>query len=306
MASVAGITRVCTAELPYLSAFFAHHAELGVDRFHLLIQEADIAPVATAMAARAGIESVVQWVTPGSSVDGCLIAFPVDTLDADYAVLLDPDEFLMLSSGLTLDALAAQCEESGGLRMQWVMAPCDRDPAARRRGYLGHAGKHIARADRIELVYSTHTFKIIDRVPLQLDEFDSADARIVHYWGRSFTDAVLKCLYFANFDARKQSSIAEVLAVTSPATLPKRLKVLAVLNAHDRDVVIPDFLAGAIDEDLESALLYRLIDDEALARVRQAYLAFSEYIAGTDVTRLYPQNCTVQQLFDLVPVGPST
>lgn len=303
------LTRVCTPELPYLCAFLGHHASLGVHFFHLLYQEEALTIPLRQLARELGV-NVQLHTAPSDRTPAQVLKESHLEFETEYALLLDPDEFVFLPGKADLSLFLASLNQPASCYLRWVVAPCDFQPASRGMGYLGHIGKHLAQSTRIAGIATAHTFALLQQEPISPFQFERHDGFIIHYWGRTFIDTVLKCLYYKGVHPSKQSSIEEVKSCSDPSTLPKRLKLLAALNLHHRYISTPDHLANKIDLQKEEELLHAHLSTAQFDRLKTAYLEYRDFLDNSSNTaaqaaiQSYPGNSSIQKLESLLPVWP--
>lgn len=303
------LTRVSTPEIPYLSAFLRHHQLLGVDLFDVLIQEPQLLPLLDALSRkldlnmRVSLQSRLQ--TPAEVLHGARVS-----VERDYVLLLDPDEYLYLPGHSNVASFLNACGNPDSCYLRWILSPCDFDAGSRKNGYFGHIGKHLAASSQVTGVATAHTLKLRDSSAVDPFKFDRHDGFVVHYWGRSFRDVLLKCLYYRGVHKSKQSSVEEVRSCKHGSGLPSRLRLLAALNLHHRYVLVPDYLDGLIDLCKEDALLRVHLRDGELNAVESAYRSYKDFLAqrvhveAMSLIKSYPARYSIQKLAEVLPLMP--
>lgn len=300
------LTRVCTPEIPYLKAFLRHHQALGFDLVDALIQEPKLINVLDSISKDLDLQIRVSLQSMLKTPAEVLHEAPVHT-ERDYVLLLDPDEYLYLPGHENLASFLDACDNPDSCYFRWVVSPSDFDAESRRLGYLGHIGKHLALSKFVVGVATAHTFKLQEMEVVNPFKFDRHDGFVVHYWGRSFRDVLLKCLYYRGVHKSKQSSIEEVKSCCNGSELPGRLKLLAALNLHCRYILTPDYLEGMIDYCQEDSLLKACLLDGEVEAIKSSYLGYKSFLENPnngDARALiagYPGSYSIQKLADYLP-----
>lgn len=304
------LTRVCAAEMPYLEAFLRHHQKMGIDLVDIILQDPKLLPAIDRMARDLDLRLISHLVSGNGSPAAMILKAKINK-ERDYVLLLDPDEFLFFPGHANLASFLAANESPKSCYLRWVLSPCDFSDDDRCRGYFGHVGKHLAASKFVARIASEHTFSLRRMPAIDPLQFERHDGLIIHYWGRTFRDTLLKCLYYRGVHKSKQSSVQNVKSCQQGSSLPSRLKLLAALNLHTRYVTTPDHLKDDIDLALEEELLKVHLNTQDIRRVENAYCEYKDYLAhscgSAPMTAIhgYPGRHSIQTLAAMLPAMPS-
>ena len=306
--SIGIITRVCKSELPYLSAFVDHHLNCGVTHLYFLLQDRSINDrILKMLHAFKGFYSIFL-VNPKVSPNTALENFDIKLTNTDYLLLADVDEYFYSVNDLNISDAIESLDKPDYVYMSWIMAPSDFNDTTRTQGFLGHTGKAIARRTYINKVLNPHTFLMNQfsapgSKPLKIykgKDFNTSDIYLVHYWGRSFSDILLKCIYHEHMGI-KTSSVDELKNAGKSGSLPQRLKFLAVLNLHKRFITLPDFILNKVDHNLENELITAFIHKDEIEAIKKAYEIYKSALDYKKHVAIYPALHTLLTLAQVLP-----
>lgn len=308
--TVSILTRACEAELPYLHAFIAHHIKMGFSQIHIIVQEKSL-------------ESKIRDVIDESEVlhfhfisiditpDDCLREFNYNKITTSYVFLLDIDEFFYSPVFNNIEEVVAELNFPKSIYPFWIMAPSDFDDAERAKGYLGHIGKQIAKVHEIKSLISPHAFKLKNSLfgkqtcgYLTYDSqffYKPNDCFIIHYWGRTFKDCLIKMLYQHGMDSMRCSTADELIKLAEKGEIPARLKLLAGLNAHPRYMSTPDYLDGRVDYDLEQKFIDKYLNQQQYQLIRYAYENYKKKVIETKAYKHYPSKGELRLFLQSLP-----
>jgi len=233
--TVSILTRVCEPELPYLSSFIEQHYEVGVSSFHLIIQSNELEDRIKALDCTAKIELNFSLMDGNLTPDQCLEVFQYSRIKTDYTLLVDVDEFFYSPVYRTIQDALIGMECPDWIYPFWIMAPSGFDPNDRKWGFLGHVGKHIVKTSLIKGVISPHAFLVVGENSLSNETqflYRPNDCFIIHYWGRTFIDCLLKMVMHRGMGEIRQTSVKDLNRLGNKGKFANRLKLLALLTAH--------------------------------------------------------------------------
>ena len=302
--TVSIVTRVCEPELPYLSAFIEHHQKVGVSSFHLIIQQGDLEGKIRDLCRTAEVELHIYLMDGNLIPNRCLAAFQFKRIKTEYTFLVDVDEFFYSPVHQTIPAALVSLGRPDWIFPFWIMAPSDFNSGDRQAGFLGHIGKHIARTRLIKGLISPHTFKMKGKKRLN-DEtqflYQPNDCFVIHYWGRTFKDCLLKMVMHQGMSKSKQTGIDALLRLSDDSKCANRLKLLAFLTTHPRYMTVPDLLDGKIDYQLEQSLLDGFLDNEQVSVIETIYLKYKSLIEKRDNPVVYPGKGELRHILEFLP-----
>lgn len=293
------LTRVFVGEIPYLSYYFDHYISIGIDKFYLVF--ADMREFERIDSIIAPYKDRCKYIfeTQGRNVNKAL-GVDVSEFETDYILSVDVDEFLYVAGDASLKDLISEAN-SPGFMMRWIMSPRDfDDPHGKITGFRGHAGKKIARTNLITGISGPHGFAYAENVTLGRDK----RLQLVHYWGRSFNDIVIKCMY-QMLPNSKRSSIAEMETLLESGKLPERLRVLASLVRHDQNVVLDVEQRSVANTELEQELL-SVVSRDFLDNLEAVYRKFKADLVYETQVAVYPREGNIYDLGRILayPDGP--
>jgi hypothetical protein len=266
--SVGCLTRVYKGELPYLKSWLLHYAQLGVSHFYLIHTKDDTSEEAELLSVirDCDVSFTLLRKPNGEDSDACFNSF-VPVFKEQYLLHVDVDEFLLLESATLREYI--QGHPAQYYRFQWVMCPYDRDgKPAHLAGSFQRDFKSMAET---RLIQSIEPHVMIceggDRVVTH-----EGGSALIHYWGRSFTDILIKCLHGNELSPEKASSLEELTKCARLGRIPNRLKMLAVLSRRaSPDVLRPNFVEPDSDSEL------RLVTELTQEQRAELFDAYSHY-----------------------------
>ncbi|MGV3548330.1 hypothetical protein [Rhizobium sp.] len=274
------LSRVYVGEIPYLKYFIEHGIKIGIDTFYFVF------PSDAHMGALSDIikqypdhcQIIVE--DQGRNVNHAL-RIDIQSVKTDYLVSIDIDEFIYVPGDVRLGDYLAEKDISAA-RLKWIMSPRDFDEhTGPIEGFKGHTGKNLARTSLITGIKNPHSFDSTEEMPFSKDK----GVKLVHYWGRSFEDIVIKCIY-QNLPNRKRSSLEEMTDLVKQGKIPERLRVLASLASHENNRVLHNHMNHqlrdrALEQDLLKIASKTLLDDvEGLYRQFKAGLDYDTQVGA--------------------------
>jgi hypothetical protein len=247
--TVGCLSRLYIGEIPYIRHFINHGLRVGIDTFYFVLPSTEHMDriVEVLRPFRDHCELIVEQ--GGRNVNQSL-KIDISLVKTDYLVSVDVDEFIYLD---TTKRLGEYLRDSNlpTCNMKWIMSPRDFYPQVGPiTGFMGHTGKRLAKTSLIQGIANPHAFETDSALRFRPDPA----IHLVHYWGRSFEDILIKCVY-QNLPNRKRSSLSEMQTLMKTRQLPERLRVLASLTRHEADVRLRHENHVLIDPDLEQELL---------------------------------------------------
>lgn len=296
LADVQVLTRYCAIERPYWLCFLAHYQSLGVRRLQACVQSEAEAEELLAMAAPDGLEIHVHRLPADRDPSAALHSLPFAALaeQASFTLMVDCDEYLQpLRPDLSISQLADVFPHTAQWFFPWLMRPCLDPTDQKRGGFWGHVGKPLVRSDRMAGVAHDHAFRFHSSAQDVIPGPASAPAGVfgfalVHYWSRSFRDALLKT-FNNRFRDAKSADLDQALTLIQAGDLPVRLRLLAYLWVQNGYLHTPDHPLEALDLELEQQMLSRCLSEAEEARCRGNFHRYCEQLhAESHTLPLYP------------------
>lgn len=302
--TVSILTRVCESELPYLSSFIEHHHKVGVSSFHVIIQCGDLENKIKALCRTIQIELIFWLMDESLTPDQCLKVFEYTSIKTEYTFLVDVDEFFYSPVHQTIPAALVSLGRPDWIFPFWIMAPSDFNSNDRQWGFLGHIGKHIVKSCLIKGFISPHAFLLESENSLNYESqflYRPNDCFVIHYWGRTFKDCLLKMVMHRGMGENRQTSVKELVQLSDDSKCANRLKLLAFLTAHPRYIKVPDLLANKIDYELEKLLIKRFLNKEQVNGIEATYLEYKSLIKKDNNPVAYPGKGELSSILKLLP-----
>jgi hypothetical protein len=282
-------------ELPYIRRFIEHGLSIGIDEFFFVFPSQEHRAQILSTLAPFGSCCRFIFETAGRNVNKAL-QVDITKITTDYVISIDVDEFLYLDGGVTIGQWLQE-RQINACVMPWVMSPRDfRIPSGPLTGFLGHIGKRLARTSLVKGIAGPHAFEADPALRFCRDDH----LHLVHYWGRSFEDIVIKCIY-QMLPGRKRSSLGEMQALLKTRRLPERLRVLASLTRHKHDIELRHDNHPLCDEELERELL-AVASPDFLAELESTYREYRESLDYSGHVATYPG---LGNIYDLGRALPS-
>lgn len=262
------LTRYCRADLPYWKSFFHHHIRLGVSRFVVCIQTEDEISEFKHSYCQTSDVSIVVLKTPSNllpSVALRSIDLAIILHGPAYTLMIDSDEFFCLGVS-PVNEFRQLIQTRHFINLPWMMNCLLSNDTM--KGFWGHASKPLALTKAIKCIRGDHVFGYRTRSKLlslsglisrQLSTKPSGnyslshvyrlsvDAYLIHYWGRSFNDVLIRGL-FSRFRSAKQSDQDQLVSKMIAGIIPNRFKIYAYLLLHPASSLLPfSFPSNGID-----------------------------------------------------------
>jgi hypothetical protein len=274
--TVSVISRIHIGELPYVNAFIAHYKRIGVDSIYLIITKPNELELIKNYLQMAGsfIKYTCVELKPGESISMDNMNHILQDINEDYLLHIDIDEFLDVSS--IKEVITS--ENADKIHFPWAITVNDGVSDIAKACYgMTHRNKPyktLCKKDKIvKFISNGHDFETLDGVK----EIISSHL-LIHYWGRTFEDILLKALYANGFNNAKNSTISEVMTAVADNNinlLPNRLKMFAVLSRLEKTIHLDkDYSLRFIDKTKEAELLSALVTNDQRDKLYAKYTKF--------------------------------
>ena len=246
------LTRYCHADLPYWGAFLEHYLSLGVTRFIICVQYDDeINEFNDAFAALPGITFLILKTPANLLPSVALRSIDLSSLrdGPTFTLMVDSDEFFYLSPTF-YDEFRQLLKTRRLISLPWMMNCLL--TSDKMNGFWGHTSKPLARTSSIKSIRGDHLFgykrrstffALFSKAIRKINSNPSPkfslghvyrnpiEAYLIHYWGRSFNDVLIRGL-FSRFRSAKQSDQDQFLSKMQSGIMPNRFKIYAYLLLH--------------------------------------------------------------------------
>ena len=271
------LTRFCASEQPYWHAFVEHYLRLRVSGMHVCVQSEEDRDWLLADAAEQGWTAIkVHLLDAALTPDAALRSLDLALLrdGAPFTLLLDCDEYLSFQQGDgALRHLLARYPHAQQWHLPWVMRPLLGAHDWQQGGFWGHVGKPVVRSASMEGIAHDHLFDLGPDGSSGSVPIGAFGVVLVHLWGRSFRDGLLKVFHNRFIDAKSVDQ-GQALELMRRGELPVRLRLLAYLDLQLGYLPMGFEKAPRFDLALEEVLLRRVISEDEEHR---AWLLFCHY-----------------------------
>ncbi|QNI78220.1 hypothetical protein SynRS9909_00205 [Synechococcus sp. RS9909] len=290
------LTRYCAIERPYWTCFLEHYHGLGVRRLQVCVQSEAEAEELLAMGAPEALDLCVHRLPADRDPSAALHSLPFASLaeQAPFTLMVDCDEYLQpLRPDLSVVQLAAVFPQTAQWFFPWLMRPCLEPADQQLGGFWGHVGKPLIRSERMAGVAHDHAFRLHPSSQDSVPGPASAPAGIfgfalVHYWSRSFRDALLKT-FNNRFRDAKSADLDQALTLIHAGDLPVRLRLLAYLWVQNGYLQAPNHPLETLDLELEQHMLRRCLSEAEEEICRDSFDRYCEQLrAESHTLPLYP------------------
>lgn len=278
MVTAALLTRVYWGELPYLQSFIRHYAGIGFNAFYIIIN--DRGDLAAVQEHEAFSELKCKFIVNDLIEIGASKTFNLNVnfnlvlpyVTEDYLLNADVDEFLDISEYGSIQNFI-ESNPSSVYKFQWLISNNDGicDPTL---AFEGVNGKQMCRTDCIKNI-NCHYFEVIK--PWR-NKPAFTGYMLIHYWGRSFRDIMIKTVSQKNLRNIKNGSLSQLKWCDSPRGLPGRFKIMATMSRVEKSIAVPNWVE--VDRLLESQMIRSMFDEEEenqLFRHYQLYRSSLDY-----------------------------
>lgn len=260
------VTRVYKPEMPYLRSFLRHYRSIGVRKFYAFNNFYDehekLLQIMGNFTLDAEVTIVLRSLPNEADADALINELGIDFVSEDWVIGVDVDEFWVLPDGIKTLPELVEARPATHYQVPWVIVPNGAIAGYRHHPYEGlpgHAGKWMARRTAMskltgQSMHEPAMIKSPENVRLGASENQRwwtapvADevGNLVHFWGRSFQDMLLKQLVQRGMN-RKASWVTGQLS--ADWALPTRLATLAFFESQrgpwvhvdpGYDIFVPD------------------------------------------------------------------
>lgn len=268
MPTFALVSRIHLAELPYVRPFIQYYKDLGVHQCYFVNTKAD---EYERVKAHLPVDCILHKAPKGpiNQMQNSALSL----VKEDYIVQCDCDEYFILGYATLQDL--HQAHPASYYTSAWAMAPCD-SPAC-----SGAAGGTDAEFKATPWQQGKYIVQRATCTTLPIHAFRKRKGfklpHMMHLWGRSINDILLKCVLQV-LPGAKRSSTQQIRHLLETKQLPNRLKALAYLCnlPHPLTVSLP----LVFDQKLEEQILLEYLTQEEIQQLHTLYVEYKKNLKG--------------------------
>jgi hypothetical protein len=277
--SIACLARMSITELPYIKCFLDHYLSIGISRFYIINtlpqKETEIRDYLKDYMTHIYLENI----TPDTDVRLCLTQM-LKHITETYTLCIDIDEFLNIHPPNKIQNIIN--EKYRYYEFTWLMCPNDTDNLLNKNNIFVVKDKINHKSMTLtEIIQEINEHDFVLKTPIE-DRYK--DANLIHYWGRTFNDVLLKSLHH-QIRSVKYSCYNDLIADLANNTIPPRFKLLALLMRNGRNIKLDNYFMK-IDFNMERELL-KDIPLEVITKLRGIYRNYKRNLDRKHIS-LYP------------------
>ena len=295
------VVRYCHIEAPYWMSFIHYYASIGVKKIHVCVQRRSELEELESFDYPLSIELKLHLLPDGLEPNDALRCLNIREIaaDAEYLATLDCDEYYYAyDRSIKVSDVLSRYDVYG---FQWILRPVVAPGDEKMPGFLSKAKKQLA-LSRDVVKINPHRFDFsADRImSLRFGKGIGCGIGIVHYWARSFEDALLKTLCCAHSDT-KTADQAEALSLIASGRLPARLRMLAYMCNIESYFDLSLSSALSIDKSLEGKILRRFMSEALVRKAFENFQVYRQYLLDINFQAPSLLSCSVLDAIPLLP-----
>jgi hypothetical protein len=276
------ISRIYIGEIPYIKAFINHYLRLKFDKIYLIItKKEDESRIRTCLKEYDNIE--YMYPLNDGDVKMLYMNHLIQFIKEDYVLHVDIDEFLDLGVGNTIKMLFKTVSYDK-YHFTWAIVVNDgltaTDSASLGQTHRNKPWKTMCKTSIIEEWVGAIDVKTKSGVDGHHSKYN-----LIHYWGRSYNDLLIKSIYGNGFKDAKCCSLDNIIKYVDDVnvnSIPNRLKMMAVLSRCHKTIRLNnDYCLKYIELDKEEALLTDVITMDQRERMFKKYTEFKNRLDYT-------------------------
>jgi hypothetical protein len=279
--SVAIISRIYIGEIPYIDAFIEHYFKIGITKLYLVITNlADANYIKEYLKHKPyEIEFINSKLGENESITMDSMNYTIEYIKETYLLHIDIDEFLDIYPFKSINLLVEHIN-SDKIHFNWAITVfdghCDTNLGCRGMTHRKKPFKTLCKTALITNFTSNgHDFDTVT----QVNGVESTNY-LIHYWGRTFNDILIKIIYgdrFKNIKSGKLQELLDMIDNNSNTFIPVRLKMLAMLSRLNKTIPLTrNFITGKINTEKENELVYSKLSKDQIQLIYERYNRFRE------------------------------
>jgi len=295
--SVGIVCRIYLGEIPYIFGFIDYYLRIGVKKFYLIICDKTEEKVIKDFL-KPYSKHIFYYVhrKPVKSIDRDGFEGFENLIREDYILNVDVDEFLYLKfKGKQYKTIQEFIIENPFDKyfFDWIMVVNDGCSSKN----MGFVKKKMGKV----MVKSSNGIKKIICHDVELEKTDIRefydDVFVIHYWGRTMEDIIIKCI-FGKMPDKKRTSLEVMIEDINKGILPVRFRLMALLSKAKKDIEIPNFVYDKIRFDIESTLIEKFKHKNKLIDLYKKYLDKLNY---EFVDKFNKEDMTLLKVLPMMP-----
>ena len=247
--------------------FWNYYLKIGLSRFYIIISELkDFERIKVFLK---DYEPYLEYsLNKDLQIEKCF-DLTLKNLKEDYILNVDVDEFLEVAPHETIQDYIAATGCADKYTFGWLLNVND-DLSKNTDAFEGKSAKQMCKRSLIKSIHNhsiTPLGKVIEAPRVNI---------LIHYWGRTFDDMIIKCIYGAHKD-RKTTSLERMNKDVSNNRIPNRFKMMAVLSRRIKTIHVQDYVTDKINYPLEAELAAPFKQKEKLIELYKKYMENLDY-----------------------------
>jgi DNA-dependent RNA polymerase auxiliary subunit epsilon len=272
---------VAVGEIPYIDAFIEHYFKIGIAKLYLVITNlADESCIKEYLKdTKYDIEFINSKLDETESITMDSMNYTLEYIKEKYLLHIDIDEFLDIYPYNSINNLIEDINHDK-IHFNWAITVldghCDTNLACRGMTHRNKPFKTLCKTAIIKNFTSNgHDFETL----ISIAGIKSTNY-LIHYWGRTFNDILIKIIYgdrFKNIKSGKLQELIDMIEYNSSTFIPVRLKMMAMLSRLDKTIPLTrNYISGKINKDKETELIVSKLTGEQCAQIYKRYTKFRE------------------------------
>lgn len=253
--SVGIVVRVFIGELPYVKGFFEYYIKLGVSKFYVIIS--NVGDFERIKSYLKDYEEYLSYKVNEKFILNNSFNLVLPELKEDYILSVDVDEFLHVTPYDSIQDFIAGTGSADKYTFGWLLSVND-NISENKIAFEAKGAKQMCKRSLIQAIPNPHK---INSHPGAIEA--PLTYCLIHYWGRTFNDIIIKCIY-GGLNNLKATSLDGVNKDIDKGRIPNRFKMMASLSRRIKTIEIPDYITDKIDYKLEEELLAKFQKKERL------------------------------------------
>jgi hypothetical protein len=289
--SIACLVRISNTELPYIKCFLDHYLSIGISRFYIINTTRQKESMIRNYLKDYNNCIFIRNIMLNTDIRFCFTQIQ-RFITEDYTLSVDVDEFLNIKPPDKIQNIID--EKYNYYEFFWLMCPNDTHNMLDKNNVYAFESNFCKPMALTKTIILIREHKMILKIPI---ENKYKDVNLIHYWGRTFNDVLLKSLHH-QIKSAKYSCYNNLISDLSNNTIPPRFKLLALLMRCEKNIKLENYLVK-IDFDMERELL-KDIPLEVITKLHETYQNYKRNLDQKYIL-LYPQ----KTLIDMASILPS-
>lgn len=269
--TIAVVSRIYIGEIPYIISFIEYYISIGISKFYFIVTDNKNYDLIKDLLKK--YDKYICYFVHKKSIknlDRDSFKNIEKIIKEEYILNVDIDEFLYLKKGIFdykfIQDLIKDYPADKYI-FDWIMVVND-GICNKESGFIKKKmGKVMVKSSAGISSILCHDIILKKKDPKIFYD----NIYILHYWGRSMNDIIVKCIY-GNLPDKKTTNLEEIIKNLENNILPVRFKLMALLSKTKKEIRIPNYVADKIDVKLESQLINRFYLQDKLLELYKNYI----------------------------------